>query len=264
MLAAGAVMAAAATAAAAAMRFPPGWQRMALLVAALFAGFKAVSLPRAGAVRTLLYVSLWPGMGPAPFEAERRPDRLAGGLLWRGFCEAAAGVALLGAGAASSLSECAKAWLSIGGALVTVHLGLFDMLAGAWRRIGFPVGRICPSPWRSRSLSEFWGRRWNMAFHIVMRDRVYGPIGRRWGNGPAVAAVFLLSGVLHELVISVPAGGGYGLPTLYFALHGLIVMAEKRGAIAGGRWLTAAAVLGPLPILFHPWFVNRVVVPWVA
>jgi alginate O-acetyltransferase complex protein AlgI len=79
-----------------------------------------------------------------------------------------------------------------------------------------------------------------------------------------VTAVFLFSGLAHDLVISVPAGGGYGLPTLYFTLHGAGVMLEKRGALSGSRWLTAAAVVGPLPVLFHPSFMTRVVAPLVA
>jgi alginate O-acetyltransferase complex protein AlgI len=103
-----------------------------------------------------------------------------------------------------------------------------------------------------------------MAFHVLVRDHVYRPLVRRWGRPAAAAAVFLLSGLFHELVISFPAGGGWGLPTLYFALHGGIVELEKRGILRGRRWTTAAFVVLPLPLLFHMPFLEAVIFPLVT
>jgi len=66
---------------------------------------------------------------------------------------------------------------------------------------------------------------------------------------PAILAVFFVSGLLHELVISFPAGGGWGLPTLYFVLHGGLVWLERHGVLRPRRWLTILFVLLPLPLL---------------
>ena len=66
--------------------------------------------------------------------------------------------------------------LAIAGALLVFHLGAFDLLASAWRKAGVPVDRICPEPWRAASLAEFWGNRWNRAFHDFARNRLYRPL----------------------------------------------------------------------------------------
>jgi hypothetical protein len=77
--------------------------------------------------------------------------------------------------------------------------------------------------------------------------------------------------VLILLVISVPAGGGYGWPTLFFAIQGCAILAERsrfgraRGlgrARLGRLWLLMA-VLSPACGLFHPPFVRCIVVPFM-
>ena len=82
-------------------------------------------------------------------------------------------------------------------------------------------------------------------------------------------AVFLVSGGIHDAVISIPAGGGYGLPTLYFAIQGGGVLLERswpgkriglRRGLAG-RLFCAAVILGPVFVLFHDPFLERVIIP---
>ena len=75
-------------------------------------------------------------------------------------------------------------------------------------------------PLVSTSLREFWGRRWNTAFRDLTHRFLFRPcaswFGPRWG----ILAGFLFSGAIHDLVISVPARGGYGGPTAFFAIQG--------------------------------------------
>jgi hypothetical protein len=83
--------------------------------------------------------------------------------------------------------------------------------------------------------------------------------------------VFVISGLIHDLVISLPAGAGYGLPTTYFLLQGAGVTVEhssfgKRLGLGEGvhGWIfMAALVAGPVFWLFHPWFVLRVMIPFM-
>jgi len=127
------------------------------------------------------------------------------------------------------------------------------------------------TPALATSLSEFWGGRWNTGFHQLAASLVFKPLRSRLGMMGATFAVFLVSGLIHDLVISLPAGAGYGLPTGYFILQaaGLYLERSERGRIWGlGRgplgWLfTLLVAAGPAFWLFHPWFVMRVVIPFL-
>jgi len=89
--------------------------------------------------------------------------------------------------------------------------------------------------------------------------------------GTAGFSVFVISGLIHDLVISLPARGGYGLPTLYFLLQGVGVSIER--SRTGKRlglghkvraWVFMVVFLAaPVWWLFHPWFVLRVILPFM-
>ena len=92
-------------------------------------------------------------------------------------------------------------------------------------------------------------------------------------NLPAAClAAFLVSGLIHDLVISVPAGGGYGLPTAYFMVQGFAVLFEhsrtgRRMGLRGGwrGWVcTVIVTAGPAFWLFHPPFVRNVILPMLT
>tara|TARA_B100000949_G_C13863546_1_gene277596 strand:+ start:42 stop:323 length:282 start_codon:yes stop_codon:yes gene_type:complete len=82
---------------------------------------------------------------------------------------------------------------------------------------------------------------------------------------------FVFSGLVHDVVISVPAGGGYGRPTLFFLLQGVAMFFERsrvgRSLGLGRGWcgwlFTLVVLLGPVGLLFHRPFVVEVVVPFL-
>ena len=58
--------------------------------------------------------------------------------------------------------------------------------------------------WNSPSVGTYW-RTWNKPVNSFMRRHVYNPlVGRGWGSRVASAWVFVLSGILHELLVGVP------------------------------------------------------------
>jgi hypothetical protein len=92
-------------------------------------------------------------------------------------------------------------------------------------------------------------------------------------TGASVAGllVFVGSGLIHDLVISVPARGGYGLPTGYFIVQGLGVMFERSSPagsmglqrVLAARIFTLLVAAAPAFWLFHPPFVHRVIIPFM-
>ena len=100
--------------------------------------------------------------------------------------------------------------------------------------------------------------RWRGLEQVRARDAIIKLAGR---VRAAALAVFAASGILHDLLLSVPAGGGYGLCTLYFLVQGAGVVVERRFR---NRLFTVAVVLLPLPLLFHPVFMQAVMLPMLA
>jgi alginate O-acetyltransferase complex protein AlgI len=247
-----------------------------LTIAAIFVAMKAIVLATAGkaaatavgAWRLVGFVLLWPGMAIRPFvEAGKAaagcPSRR---LLQCGLLNAAIGAMILYWEAHSNLIR-AHAWLraaaGLTGAAMLIPFGLFQALAGFWRLCGVAVEKQWHFLPATRSLAEYWSARWNRCFHDFAREHVFRPLRDRAGSTAALFGSFLFSGVLHDLAISVPARGGYGLPTLYFALQGLGIWVERRFLSAGPirRAWAALVLLATIGLLFHEPFLTRVVLP---
>lgn len=104
---------------------------------------------------------------------------------------------------------------------------IFHLLSCAWRNIGVQAPPLMNRPLASTSVSEFWGRRWNAAFRDLTYRFLFRPCTSRFGPRWGILVGFLFSGAVHELVISVPAQGGYGGPTIFFAIQGTAMMIER-------------------------------------
>ncbi len=253
------------------------WQRMLALALALLAGLKWLSWrlavgqgSAAGAGRTLGYLLAWPGMDAKAFLDRGKRVNAPARTQWaRAALRILAGVAVIAVVArwVPTMTPLVAGWLGIAGLLLLFHFGLFDLVSLAWRTAGVDAAPIMRRPWAARTLGEFWGQRWNLAFRQVAYDAVYRPLVGRIGARWALVAVFVFSALLHELAISLPARGGWGLPSGYFLLQAAGVLAAgsrlgRRLGIQRGRrarlfaWLL---VVGPAPLLFHPPFAIRVI-----
>jgi alginate O-acetyltransferase complex protein AlgI len=161
--------------------------------------------------------------------------------------------------------------LVLPGLSLLLHFCLCNLLAAAWRLRGVACDALFREPWRSQSLAEFWSRRWNLAFSQMTAIAVYRPLAERWGRGAALMAGFVVSGLLHEMAISMPVRAGFGMPLLYFMIHGVLVLVERelerRGRrLSGwvGRTWAAVWLVAPLPLLFHRHFVAQVIWPLIG
>jgi hypothetical protein len=258
------------------------WVFMWLLSVAIFAGCKWQTCREARTAnrrardwrRSLAYFLLWPGMEPQEFFVDTTEKRHVLPNEWfSGIAKSLAGAALVLAGARmiSFGHPLLGGWAGMIGLVLLLHFGTFQLAALAWQCAGVPVKPIMQRPLASHSLSELWGKRWNLGFRRLSHTWVFQPLQKRFGLAAGTLGAFLASGLLHDLVISVPARAGYGLPTAYFLAQGLGVIFERskpgrrfglgRGA-TGWLW-TALVAVGPLCALFHPWFVVRVIVPFL-
>jgi hypothetical protein len=162
-------------------------------------------------------------------------------------------------------------WFGMLGIALTLHFGLFHILSCACRQLGLAAVPIMDWPIAAQSLSEFWGKRWNLAFRDLTYRFLFRPLVRVFGPAGAVMAGFFLSGLVHDVVVSVPSGGGYGLPTCYFSIQGTAILAERSrwGRTIGlGRgvrgWLFSLVVLvTPCALLLHEPFVCGVIFPFL-
>ena len=257
----------------------PAWGFMGAMTLALYAGCKWFSwwtvrkdLRCPGLGWTTGYLLLWPGMDARTFFQSDTKRPPVGPIPWA----AAVICVALGLGLLFRATPLlypahpiAAAWVGWGGGLLILHFGAFHLAALGWRRAGRDARPLMNAPWGATSLGAFWTRHWNAAFPALVREPVFRPIARRWGTMAATVAVFGLSGLAHEAVISLPAKAGHGLPTIYFLLQasGILVQRSRWARAAGlergalGWGFTMLLLAGPARLLFHDAFMDRVVLP---
>jgi alginate O-acetyltransferase complex protein AlgI len=256
----------------------PRWVFMWAIAFGIYAGLKGLSLiecpaaPNSNRWRWAAYLLLWPGMDARAFLDRRRdvPAPSVGQWL-SATLNLAVGISLL-IGAVPRVaphSLVAAAWIGLSAICFVLHFGVFKLLALTWRQLGVDAEPIMNAPYRSTSLAEFWGRRWNLAFRDLAHNFVFRPLVGRLGPAAAALIVFLASGLIHDVVISGGAGCGFGKPTLYFLLQAVGLFGERSalGRHSGlgrgwvGRIFCGTVTVGPLSLLFHRPFLDRVVVP---
>jgi hypothetical protein len=259
----------------------PRWLFMWLLAFAIFAGCKWLTWRRtpaggAGWWQHAGYLLAWPGLDADAFLKPQRsaasdapPAREWGFALFK--CVVGAAFFWGGGRGVPAGWNILRGWLGMMGIILMLHFGLFHLLSCAWRTIGVEARPLMNNPLQSVGVGEFWGRRWNTAFRDLTHRFLFRPLAGKLGAPMALAAAFIVSGLLHDLVISVPAGGGYGGPTLFFAVQ-LVGLRAERSRLARavclrhgwrGRLFTLLVLVAPVYGLFHPPFVERVVVPFM-
>jgi hypothetical protein len=256
------------------------WLTMWTVAAAEFFALKLLTLAGlwrdARVARLTAYLLLWPGMDAAAFLGKRAGRKMAAPTPAEWIFAAAKFVGGL-VGIAWAVMYAGKpeaamwvGWIGMIGLIFSLHFGLMHLASLGWRSVGVRAAPLMRVPIAARSVAEFWGERWNTAFADAAHRFLVRPLARRLGVTGAGALVFLISGLVHESVISLPARGGWGGPTLYFILQGAGIWVEKTdagrrlglGEGMRGRLWAWVVTIAPLPLLFHAAFVTRVIVPF--
>jgi len=235
----------------------PRWIVMWLLALGVIALGKVVLIRLHGSVHPA-WLWGWPGMDPERFH--RRPARAPRIREANGAWARVAFGALLLWGVVPRLEGMPAAWVGLLALGLLLHFGVAHLLSIHWRLSGFDAQPLFERVLSSRTLGEFWGRRWNRAFADFAGRSIHRPLAPLIGPRPALLVVFLASGLGHDLLLSVPAGGGYGLCTLYFAIQAVGMLMERRRR---SRLLAFAFIVVPLPLLFHAPFMQRVLLPFL-
>ncbi|XP_021849622.1 probable long-chain-alcohol O-fatty-acyltransferase 5 [Spinacia oleracea] len=150
-------------------------------------------------------------------------------------------------------------WLAYSGLIylfLDVVVGICNKLAKAI--IDVELYPPFDEPYLSTSLQDFWSRRWNLMVTDVLRHTIYEPtrailskyLSKQSALISSVMAVFLVSGLIHELIF-------YYLTfveptwevTLFFGLNGLCVILEgflKHGL--GHKLRLHWAISGPITL----------------
>ena len=214
----------------------PAWVFMWSLSFAIFFGLKWLTWWEArnqiphGTGRSVAYLLAWPGMDAETFLDSRQIASTPKYPEWIwALSNTLFGILLLWVVARKIPEQqfLVRGWIGLFGLIFLLHFGSFHLLALFWQACGVVAQPIMSRPILSKNLSEFWGKRWNLGFRQLAYDLIFRPSHKRIGVATASVLVFLASGLIHDLVISLPARGGYGLPTGYFILQGLGVTVER-------------------------------------
>ncbi|KAH0713999.1 hypothetical protein KY290_006866 [Solanum tuberosum] len=115
-------------------------------------------------------------------------------------------------------------------------------------------------PYKTSSLQDFWGKRWNLMVTKLLHMTVYVPvrsmmtvkISRKWAPLPAVIATFFVSGLMHELIFyNIGRLKPSGEVTCFFIVNGVALTIEiviKK--LLNGKVLVPKIISGPLAIGF--------------
>ena len=135
-------------------------------------------------------------------------------------------------------------------ALVALMLGLAALF-------GLRPPVLHDRPYVSRSLTEFWGRRWNRVVSGILRDRCYQPVAR-WSPGLGMIAAFAASALIHAYAAAVSLGSVAAAAWFTFFMAQPALIAAERGLgarrwppLAGRAW-TAAALAVVAPLFLEP------------
>jgi membrane bound O-acyltransferase family protein len=183
---------------------------------------------------------------------------------------AAAALALYVVARSEELGSASLRWVGryLAGVLVTYLAveAVVRLLAFIYRGAGLAPPRLHDHPILSRSLAEFWGRRWNRIVGMWLRSVAFTPLMARGYPRLGIALSFLLSAALHFYFTWPAVGAPLALMMSSFFVLQLPFIGLER-VLMLRRWpralqhLWTLGVLGVLSPLFVEPFLRVVEAP---
>lgn len=213
----------------------PGWRRRVFHLLAVFDTRLATS-------------------GPRTFHG-----RLAlGALPWLAVAAASTWVAAVTAAELRDPAHHAVRWLFGAVAFLCSFEAIARLVPFVWGLAGVRTPPLHDAPWRSRSLREFWGERWNKVVGGWLRLTIFEPLRTPVSPALASAATFTFSGLIHWYLIAVSLDLGSSLLMAgFFVAQAPLLALERvlnvrRWPEAAARAWTISAVVVPSPLFLEP------------
>jgi len=127
--------------------------------------------------------------------------------------------------------------------------------------LGYKVNQLMRNPMlEATSPSDFWGRRWNVLVHSVMKRGVYKPVRKYTSSGIlASLAVFVASGLFHEWLVHAVLLYNYppsstadvllGSNTAFFVWNFVVIVSEKLLLAFGSKGIQSFGKMIPSAVI---------------
>lgn len=199
----------------------------------VFAAAMLLAPPIPGAAARLAYLFSWFSTRPVERSQERFNAAALGNLLFAALILTLS-LTIIHSTTAVGLALPLR-WLAGGLALLAVAEIATTSLALVAAALGIVVPPLFQSPYRARSVSEYWTRHWNIPTSELFRRFLFAPLARR-SRVLALFATFAVSGVAHALLVYMVLGRvGISLTCgAFFFVQPFFILAERWLAVR--RW----------------------------
>ena len=163
-------------------------------------------------------------------------------------------------------------WIGLFGLIFLLHFGSFHLIALFWQAMGIDAATDHVEAHPLETLSEFWGKRWNLGFRQLAHDFIFRPLHKRIGAGRGrLAGVCRVGADSRSGHLSAgarriwPAHRIFHSPGTRRHASNARLCPATLGLQNGlpARIFTFVVTAAPAFWLFHPPFVLRVIIPFM-
>ncbi len=102
------------------------------------------------------------------------------------------------------------------------------LTTASYRGLGWKIPPQHDHPILSRSVGEFWSKRWNINVHAWLMRHTFRPFAARKRPVLGLCCAFFVSALLHWWLIYAALGFAWAIPMgAFFLLQGLLVLSER-------------------------------------